>query len=259
MYRTIDFSQDGAVAVVRLNRPDKLNALNAEMVREISDVVSRVQGNDSARVVVFTGNGRAFSAGADIAQMVDLTTPGACLDYIERIQLAFNALENLNRPTIAAINGIAFGGGCELALSCDLRLIADTAALGVPEIHIGVLPGAGGTQRLSRMLPPALAKQMIYLGEPLAASACLTHGLVNAVVPRAEILDTALSWAQKLAELPPLALRSAKLLVHGAANSGLDRGIEAERQAVAFLFGTADRLEGMRSFLGKRAPNFVGR
>jgi len=259
MYETIEYSCEQAVAVIRLNRPAKLNSINREMVAELGDVVRRVRADEGVRALVITGNGRAFSAGADISRLVNLTGPPDFLGFIEEIQLTFNALEDLNRPTIAALNGIAFGGGCELALACDLRILSDAAALGVPEIKIGVLPGAGGTQRLSRMLPQCIAKQMIYLGEPLAAPLCLQHGLVNSVVPADRVLDTAFEWARKLAALPPLAIRSAKLLVHGAANPGLKEGIEAERQALAYLFGTADRSEGMRAFLEKRQASFSGR
>jgi enoyl-CoA hydratase/carnithine racemase len=259
MYQTLEYSREKAIALVRLNRPEKLNAINREMVAEIGDVVRRVHADEGLRALVFTGNGRAFSAGADISHLVELAGPPDFLSFIEEIQTTFNALEDLNRPTIAAVNGIAFGGGCELVLACDFRILAAAAALGVPEIKIGVLPGAGGTQRLSRMLPQGVAKQMIYLGEPLSAPFCLHHGLVNSVVPDEKVLETAFEWAHKLAQLPPLAIRSAKLLVHGAANRGLREGIEAERQALAFLFGTADRTEGMRAFLEKRQPTFTGR
>jgi enoyl-CoA hydratase len=259
MYQTLQWETRGPVALVRLNRPDRLNAINPEMVREIARVVESVRADDSVRVLVLTGNGRAFSAGADISRLVQFPGPAEFVTFVEEIQTAFNALEDLGRPTIAAVNGIAFGGGCELALACDLRILAEDAALGVPEIKIGVLPGAGGTQRLSRMLPAAIAKQMIYFGEPLPAPLCLQHGLVNEVVPREKVSDTAIAWAEKLAKLPPLALRSGKLLVHGAADLGLKEGIEAERQALAFLFGTADRTEGMRAFLEKRPATFRGK
>jgi enoyl-CoA hydratase len=259
MYRTLEYEKRDAIALVRLNRPQRLNAIDSEMLSELLQVVEAVQGDEAVRAVVFTGNGRAFSAGADIARLVELEGPAEALGFLERIQTTFGRIEDLGRPTIAAVNGLAYGGGLELALVCDLRILAADASLGVPEIKIGALPGAGGTQRLSRILPEAIAKQMLYFGEPLSAERCLAYGLVNQVVPREQVLETALDWARKLAALPPLALRCAKLLVHTAVKPGLAQGIEAERQAVAFLFGTADRTEGMRAFLEKRPAIFRGR
>ncbi len=259
MYETLEYRCDDRVALVHLNRPEKLNAINPAMVRELRAVVEAVRTDDSARVVIFTGHGRAFSAGADIAQLVDMTGPPEFLRFIEDIQITYNAIEDLGVPTIAALNGMAYGGGCELALACDLRIMAEDATLGVPEIKIGVLPGAGGTQRLAHMLPPGIAKQMIYFGEPLSSAEALRHGLVNAVVAKERVLATAWEYAHRLAQLPPLALRSAKLLVHTGMNADLKTGIEAERQALAFLFGTDDRREGMRAFLEKRTAAFSGR
>lgn len=259
MFSTLEYGRDGAVAVVRLNRPAKLNAIDAEMVRELRALVDALRADAASRAFVITGNGRAFSAGADIAALAELAGPPDFLRFIEEIQATFTAIEDLGIPTIAALNGLAYGGGCELALACDLRVMADDATLGVPEIKIGVLPGAGGTQRLTRLLPPALALEMICLGEPLGSQPALQHGLVNRVAPRERVIDVALAMARQLAQLPPLALRSAKVLVRAGMNGDLKTGIEAERQAVAFLFGTADRTEGMQAFLEKRAATFVGR
>jgi|YelNatPaOPRAMG01_1025707.scaffolds.fasta_scaffold22257_2 enoyl-CoA hydratase len=259
MYQTLDYQCENGVATARLNRPDKLNAINPAMIAELRELVAAVRADRSVRALVITGAGRAFSAGADISRLVEIKDAGAAIEFFENIQTAYNALEELDRPTIAAINGLAFGGGCELALACDFRIMADSATLGVPEIKIGALPGAGGTQRLSKMLPPAIARQMIYFGEPLSSASALQHGLVNEVVPAAGVLDEALKWARRLAELPPLALRCAKSLVQAGINADLRTGIEAERAALAFLFTTEDRLEGMNAFLEKRAPKFSGR
>ncbi len=259
MYQTIEYRRDDGVAIARLNRPGKLNAINPAMVSEIRDMVSAVRADKSVRVLVITGAGRAFSAGADISNLVEITNAGDAIDFFEKIQTTYNALEDLDRPTIAAMNGLAFGGGLELALACDLRIMADDATIGVPEIKIGALPGAGGTQRLSKMLPPAIAKQMIFFGDPIASGVALQHGVVNAVVPAANVLDEALKWARRLAELPPIALRCGKALVHTGINADLKTGIEAERAALSFLFGTEDRLEGMTAFLQKRTAKFRGR
>ncbi|MDO8432197.1 MAG: enoyl-CoA hydratase/isomerase family protein [Candidatus Binatus sp.] len=258
MYETINCAIEDGIGVVRLNRPDKLNAINPQMVAELRGLADSLASAD-LRALIFTGNGRAFSAGADISKLVEIGRPDEFLKFIERIQTAYNAIEDLPFPTIAAIDGIAFGGGCELALACDLRIMARDASLGVPEIKIGVLPGAGGTQRLGRMLPPAIAKRMIYFGDPLDSDAALRYGLINEVVEPGRAFETSLEWARRLAQLPPLAIRSAKMLVHGAQESSLKSGIESERQALAFLFGTEDRREGMRAFLEKRTPSFSGR
>jgi enoyl-CoA hydratase len=259
MYQTFEYSLDSGIALVRLNRPTKLNSIDAVMVREFGELVTNVRADKSVRVLVFTGNGRAFCAGADISNLASIGSSGEFMAFIESVQIAFSAIDDLDRPTIAAVNGLAFGGGCELAISCDFRIMAEEALIGVPEIKIGVLPGAGGTQRLSHMLPPAVAKQMIYFGDPLTAQKALQFGLVNEVVPSAKVLETAMEWARRLIKMPPLAVRCAKMLVHAGINSDLKTGIEAERQAMGFLFGTEDRVEGMGAFLQKREAAFKGR
>lgn len=255
---TILWSREDAIALIRLNRPRKLNAIDPRMVREIGETIAAIRADPAIRVIVITGEGRAFSAGADIAAMAAMPDPPAFYRFIEAIQTAFTAVEELDRPVIAAINGVALGGGCELALCCDLRVMAEEARIGVPEITLGMLPGAGGTQRLPRHLPLAIARQLIYLGEPLSAEQAWRYGLVNGVVSREEVLPAALEWAQRLCKLPPLALRAAKLLVQTSLDADLHTGIAMERQTVALLFGTRDRAEGMRAFLDKRAPQFLG-
>jgi len=259
MYKTLEYSFSEGIGQVRLNRPDKLNSIDAVMVRELGELIARVRADRQVGILVFTGNGRAFCAGADISNLQNAGTAPEFMRFIETIQTTFNALDDLDRPTIAAINGLAFGGGCELALACDFRLMAEEAKLGVPEIKIGILPGAGGTQRLSHMLPPAIAKQMIYLGEPLTSAQALQFGLVNQVVPTSQVVDLALEWARKLIKMPPIAVRCAKMLVHAGINCDLKSGVEAERQALGFLYGTEDRVEGMSAFLEKRDATFKGR
>lgn len=258
MFETFKFAALDGIGVLTLARPTRLNAVNLTMAHEIDALMRQLRADESLRVLIVTGEGRAFCAGADITVLDTLAGAAAPFRFLETIQLAFNALEALPVPTIAAINGGAFGGGCELALACDFRIMSDAASIGVPEIKLGLLPGAGGTQRLARLLPPAIAKEMIYLGLPLAANRALQHGLVNAVVPAGEVMTEAQAWAMRLRAMPPLALRSAKLLVHGAAFNGLTNGIEAERQAVAYLFQTRDCREGVKAFLDKRSPEFDG-
>lgn len=259
MYETLQFAVEESVGWVRLDRPKKLNAINPRMVEELGAVVEAVRGDEAVRVLVFIGTGRAFSAGADIAELAGMKSSVSFLRFLEAIQGVYNEIESLGRPTIAALNGLAFGGGCELAISCDLRIMGEGARLGVPEIQIGMLPGAGGTQRLSRLLPAAIAKQMIFFGEPIDAATAARHGIANVVVPDAEVEKTARDWARRLAALPPLALAAAKSLVRTAGNADLQSGIDSERQAVGFLYGTEDGREGLTAFLEKRAAKFRGR
>jgi enoyl-CoA hydratase len=258
MYQTLEYSLNQGIGMVRLNRPTKLNSIDAAMVRELGELIVKVRADREVRVLVLTGNGRAFCAGADIGNLQNAGTAPEFMRFIEKVQITFNELDDLDRPTIAAINGVALGGGCELALSCDFRILAAEAGIGVPEIRIGILPGGGGTQRLSHMLPPAIAKQMIYLGEPLTSAQALHYGLVNQVVPAAGVVDAALELASKLMKMPPNSIRCAKMLVHMGMNSDLKSGIEAERQAMGFLYATEDRAEGMSAFLEKREAMFKG-
>ena len=258
MFETVQYASADGIGVLTLNRPERLNAVNTVMANELEAVARQLRDEHGLRVLIVTGAGRVFCAGADIAALETLKSADAPYRFLASLQLAFNAIEALPIPTIAAVHGLAYGGGCELALACDFRVLSAEARLGVPEIKLGLLPGAGGTQRLARLLPAAIAKQMIYFGEPLAAERALSLGLVNAVVPSGEVLQEARIWAARLAELPPLALRSAKLLVHGASFNGLVNGIEAERQAVSYLFQTEDAHEGIQAFLDKRTPNFQG-
>ncbi len=259
MYETLELKIADSVATVTLNRPDRLNAINRKMIDELHRLCRELDGDSAVRAVILGGHGRAFCAGADITVLDGLDGTRNALDFIQSMQELTNALEAMTMPTIAAINGIAFGGGCELALACDLRLMANNATIGVPEIKIGLLPGAGGTQRLSRLLPAAVAKEMIYFGDPIDAERAVQLGLVNqSLVPEA-LAGCAQSWATKLAALPPLALRAGKSLINGAALHGIHDGVVAERQAMGMLFGTADSKEGVRAFLEKRRAEFTGR
>jgi enoyl-CoA hydratase len=258
MYQTLQYECADGIATVRFNRPGKLNAINPEMIDDLRKLASDIRADPGARVVILTGNGRAFCAGADIAALTKVGGPPDFMSFIENVQTAFNGIEDLDRPTIAAINGIAYGGGCEISLCCDFRIIAEDTSIGVPEIKIGLLPGAGGTQRLPRMLPTAIAKQMVYTGDPLSAQQALHHGLVNEIAPAGQALEVATQWARKLLKLPPVGLRCAKLLVDIAQNGGLKTGIEAERQAMALLYATEDRKEGLAAFLERREAKFSG-
>jgi enoyl-CoA hydratase len=256
---TLEVALDSGVLAVELARPERLNAISRKMCAELAAVAARAAADPAVRVVLFTGRGRGFCAGADITELAAYTSVNEPLDHISLLQRAYNALEELEKPTISAIHGFAYGGGLELALTCDFRVVASDAKLGVPEISLGLLPGAGGTQRLSSTLPLAVAKRMILLGEALGADEALAHGLVTRVVEPGRVREAGLALARTLRALPPLALRVGKMLIHQAAQPALRSGIEAERQGMGFLFATEDRKEGTRAFLEKRKPEFKGR
>lgn len=258
-YETLQYEAADAVALIRLARPEKLNAINRRMVSELRSVLEQVRADAGIRALVVTGTGRAFCAGADIAELAALSRTEDFLGFLEDIQTSFCVLEDLPLPTVAALNGLAHGGGLELALACDLRIVANDATLALPEIKLGLLPGAGGTQRLPRLLPMAVAKELLLLGGALGSEAALRLGLVNAVAQREQVLGEALALGRRLAALPLLALRAAKRLARIACEADARTGLEAERMAVASLFGTEDRREGMEAFLARRPPVFSGR
>ena len=243
------------VAVLLLCRPDRLNAMSSAMADELGAAVAELAADDGVGAFVVAGEGKAFCAGADITELDTLDGPQGFAAFVTHMTDAFGALASCPKPSVAAIHGAALGGGLELALACDLRVAEETAKLGVPEIRLGLLPGAAGTVRLPRLLPKAVAKQLLLTGEPLTAADAHRLGLVNEVVPAGGALDAALALATKLAALPPLALAAAKRLV----DEPLDSAIALERTTVSMLFGTDDRVEGVRAFLEKRPPVVLGR
>jgi enoyl-CoA hydratase len=251
--------RDGAVAVVTVNRPKVLNALTTAALQELQQVFATLKQDDAVRVVIITGAGeRAFVAGADIGQLAALTPTGMHAQAIEG-QRTFAAIEQLGKPVIAAINGYALGGGCELAMACTLRIAADTARLGQPEIQLGTLPGYGGTQRLSRLVGKGRALEMMLTGAPIAAAEAERIGLVNRVVPAAQLMSEVRAIATALAAQAPIAVR----LILEAVDRGLDMSLADGCALEASLFGlsatTEDMREGTRAFLEKRKPTFQGR
>ena len=259
---TLEFvaiERTGAVAVVTIQRPDKLNALNAKVVADLARAFeSLAAGADPVRAAVLTGAGKAFVAGADIAEMASLTTVEA-----KRFSDAGHALcariEALAFPVIAAVNGFALGGGCEIALACDFIYAAENAKLGQPEVGLGVLPGFGGTQRLVRRVGAARARELIYTGDKITAAQALAIGLVNAVFPAAELLDKAKETALKIAAQGPLAVAASKRVLLRGEDIDLPAACELEAQAFASLFGSEDQRAGMRAFLEKGKPAFAGK
>ena len=248
-----------AVAIVTLDRPDRLNAIGTPTLHELDGVITEIAADAAVGSVVVTGEGKAFSAGADISEMSSFDGPYAFSAFIELMTDVYDRVERLPKPTIAAINGVAFGGGFELALACDLRVMADTARLGLPEVKLGLLPGGGGTQRLSRLLPAAVAKRMLMTGDPMSADDAYRFGLVNEVAPVGDVVGRAVSLATALASGPSLAIAAAKRLVDNGRSLPLTSAIAYEREAVSMLFGSGDGIEGVRAFLDKRPPKFQGR
>lgn len=255
----VNYEMAEGVATIRLDRP-KVNALNAEVAREIGEAVEAVARDDDARAVVLWGGERVFAAGADINEMAehDATT---MFRYIGGFQDVFTRLARLPQVTVAAINGYALGGGCELALACDMRICASDSQLGQPEILLGVIPGAGGTQRLPRLVGVGRAKEIIYSGRFVGAEEALAIGLVNEVVAPESVYERAVEVARGFAAGPRVALLAAKQAIQQGSEVDLDSGLLIERQAFAALFATEDQEIGMKSF-AERGPGkarFVGR
>lgn len=256
---TVLLEKNGPIATITLNRPDKLNALNAQLLGELGDVIRELTSDASIHAAVLTGAGeKAFAAGADIASMQTLTTADA-YRFAQIGHAVGNAIENAHFPVIAAVNGFALGGGCELALSCDFIYASDKAKFGQPEVNLGVIPGFGGTQRLARRVGIGRARELCYTGDMIGAEDALRIGLANVVVPHAELLNKAHETAKKIASKGPLAIAQAKRVLFRGADVPLQVANELEVQAFAALFDSADQKEGMTAFLGKRAAAFTGK
>lgn len=247
------------IAVLTLDRPRQLNAVGSETVDRLTRALRDVRDNDDVRALVVTGAGRAFSAGADLGEIESFTTPGQFRAFVGRLTEAYGLLEDFPKPSVAAVHGFAFGGGLELALACDLRVVERGARLGLPEMKLGVLPGAGGTQRLPRLVQPAIAKQMILTGEPIDAERAWELGLVNELAEPGGALAAAEALANTLAAGAPLALAAGKRLVDHGLGMGLEAAIAYERETVSVLFCTEDRAEGLKAFRERRPGDFRGR
>lgn len=246
------------VAVITLQRADRLNALSSEVAIRLREAVATIDDDHEIRVAVICGEGRAFCAGADITELETFAGSREFTDFVTHLTEAFQTIVRSPKPFVAAVHGAALGGGFELALSCDLRVAEEGTRLGVPEVKLGLLPGATGCVRLARELSPAVAKQLLLTGNPLVAEDALRVGLVNAVVPAGTARAAALDLAGELVSLPPLALAAAKRLVDDSIDAPIEDAIALERSTVARLFDTADRVEGLAAFLEKRAPVFRG-
>ena len=250
--------EDG-ICVVTLNRPARLNAMNGELVEALRSTFEHIQDSNDIRVVILTASGdRAFCVGADLKERQTMSD----IEVSERIKsykIAFEAISKLNKPVICAINGFAFGGGLEIALACDFRIAGDTAVLGLTETRLGIIPAAGGTQRLARLVGPSMAKELIFGAVKMSADNAKDRGVVNRVVPMDQLLISAVDWAKQIAMAAPIALAQAKKAIDEGIELSLDDAIDLEAQCYATLIPTEDRLEGLHAFAEKRPPQWSGR
>jgi enoyl-CoA hydratase len=255
-YAHVLSSSDGPVGIVTLNRPRQLNALAGPLMHEMVDALAAHDEDASIRAIVLTGGPTVFAAGADIKEMSEATP----VDMLLRNNIGlWDRLQKITKPLIAAVAGYALGGGCELAMLCDIIVAADNARFGQPEINIGLIPGAGGTQRLTRILGKSVAMDLVLTGRMLGAEEAFQRGLVARVVPRELVLDEAVTLGKELALRPPISVRMAKEAVTRAFEGRVDDGIEFERKAFYLLFATQDAHEGMQAFIDKRQPSYEGR
>ncbi|MBQ0038674.1 MAG: short-chain-enoyl-CoA hydratase [Clostridiales bacterium] len=250
--KNVLLEKKGNIAVATINRPKALNALNSEVLEDLNELVDVVNADEEIRVMILTGSGeKSFVAGADIGEMSTLTKAEGEA-FGKKGNDVFRKLETMPIPTIAAINGFALGGGCELSMSCDIRICADTAVFGQPETGLGITPGFGGTQRLARLVSPGMAKQLIYGAKNIKADEALRIGLVNAVYPLAELMGAAEKLASTIAKNAPIAVRACKKAINEGLQVDMDQAIVIEEKAFGSCFQTEDQKEGMGAFLEKR-------
>ncbi len=255
-YTLILTSRLDRAGLIQINRPQQLNALNAVVMEELALALEEFDGDERVGCLVVTGNQRAFAAGADIKEMAE----ASAVEMLKRDNIArWDRIRKIKKPVIAAVSGYCLGGGCELAMACDLIVASESAQFGQPEINIGVMPGAGGTQRLTRAIGKSKAMEMVLTGRSISAPEAERAGLVARVVPVEVYLDEALQLANEIASRPPLAARFAKEAINKAFEASLTEGLEFERRLFYFLFATEDQKEGMRAFIEKRAAEWTGR
>jgi len=247
---------DGHVAVIRINRPKVLNALNLELMQDLAGLMEQYDADDAIRVMLLAGSERAWAAGADIGDMATATRA----EMESRDQFTqWNRIKAISKPIVAAVSGFALGGGCELMMHCDVIVCSETARIGQPEINIGVMPGAGGTQRLTRSVGKAIAMDIVLSGRFLSAREALAYGLVSRVVPKEHWFDESMHVARAIATKAPISLRHAKESVLNAAEQSLTEALSRERELFYMLFDTEDQTEGMNAFMEKRRPSFTGK
>ena len=252
----VNDSYEKHVALIELNRPKELNALNLQLMGELRDALKSLDDNDEVRAIILTGNEKAFAAGADIKQMANKTA----IDMLKIDQFStWDQIRKTKKPLIAAVSGFALGGGCELAMTCDMIIASESAKFGQPEIKIGVMPGAGGTQRLTKAVGKARAMEMVLTGKFISGEEAMTYGLVNKVVPVEMYLYEATELAKEIAKMSPIAAQLAKESVNRAFETHLDEGLTFERKNFYLTFASEDQSEGMQAFVEKRKPEYKGK
>jgi len=258
-YKTILFKKDTGFATITLHRPETLNALNRQVFSELQTVLAAIERDDEIKVVILTGGDKCFAAGVDIREIDEIATPAEARRFLKEAHRVFDAMEELEKPIIAAISGLALGGGCELALACDLRIAADNATFGQPEIKIGVIAGGGGTQRLPRIIGITKAKELLYTGDFINAEEAYRIGLLNKVVAAASLIDEARAMAMKIAHQPHLAVQATKLAINAGRNMDTRSALAYEARCFEMLFSAEDQKEGVRAYMEKRKPVFTDR
>lgn len=259
-YETLLYEKEEGIGIVTLNRPDRKNALSFQLRDELMSVFEEMEKDEEVKVVILTGGQNAFSAGADIKERsnVQATQPQIYFNQ-QRTHRFYSMIENFEKPVIAVVSGVAVGGGCELSLVCDLRIASETAQFGVPEVKIGVIPAAGGTQRLPRIIGITKAKELLYTGDFIDAEEALRLSLVNKVVSVGVLMDEAKKMAKKLAANPPLSVKYAKRAVNTGMQLDISSALDYEAHCAAMLSVSEDRIEGFKAFTEKRKPNFKGK
>ena len=258
-YQNILCAVENGIATITINRPKALNALNLDTVTELKDAIEKIAVDKAVKVVVITGAGeKSFVAGADIKEMAT-KTPAEGREWGQFGQNVFTEIENMPQPVIAAINGFCLGGGCELSCACDIRYAAENAKFGQPEVGLGITPGFGGTQRLTRVVCSGKAKELIYTGGMIGAEEAKAIGLVNKVVPQEELMPTVLKLAGKIAKNAPVAVQLSKAAINRGINCDVVTGIAYEAEVFGLCFSTNDQKEGMAAFVEKRKPTFEGK
>ena len=251
MSQTVRFEKQDSIAIVTIDRPEALNALNGDVIAELEQVVTALENDRDVRCLILTGEGRSFVAGADIGEQKPMDVV-AGRKWGQRGSALFRRIEKLEIPTIAAVNGFALGGGCELALSCDIILASEKAKFGQPEVGLGITPGFGGTQRLARLVSPGMAKQLIYTAKNIKADEAYRIGLVNAVYPLEELMPAAEKLAETIAKNAPIAVRACKKAINDGLQVDMDKAVVIEEKLFGSCFQSADQIEGMSAFLEKR-------
>lgn len=257
-YENLLLKKEGNICILTINRPKALNALNSRVLEELSDAVDQIEKDKDIYVVIITGEGKAFVAGADILEMKDMTSEAARKFAKQGLEV-FRKIELMEKPVIAAVNGFALGGGCELAMCCDIRVASEKAKLGQPEVGLGITPGFAGTQRLSRLVGIAKAKELIFTGDMIDAKEAEKIGLVNKVVTHEELMSTAIELAKKIASKGQIAVRYSKIAINRGIETDIETGMEIERNLFSLCFATDDQKEGMTAFIEKRKPEFKNR